>query len=83
MSWRVFLTDSLQSDLDQLTDEERSNLNEIVMTWVESGPPRTISRMVAGIEMFDERVGPDLLLTYYVSEEADLVAVIRIRRRGE
>ena len=76
MSWRVFLTDSLQSDLDQLTDEERSNLNEIVMTWVESGPPRAISRMVAGIEMFDERVGPDLLLTYYVSEEADLVAVI-------
>ena len=82
MNWRVFLTDTLQSDLDQLTDDERSNLNEIVMTWVESGPPRTISRLVAGIEMFDERVGPDLLVTYYVSVEENLVAVIRIRRHG-
>jgi hypothetical protein len=82
VSWHVFLTDSLQSDLDRLTNDERSRLHEFAMAWVESGPPRTTSRLLGGIELFDERVGPDLFVTYYVGEEPKLIALIRIRRRG-
>lgn len=81
MTWRVFLTDSSQPDLDALTPADRAAVTEELFAWVRNGPPRTNSRVVAGVELFEDRLQSGLSVTYFVDEQAPYVAVVRVRRR--
>lgn len=81
MSWRIFLTDSSQPDLDALTDADRATLAEELFSWVDTGPPRTIRRIVAGAELFEDRLPSGIIVTYFVNEQAPYLAVVRAKRR--
>ncbi len=80
MSWRVFLTNSAQPDVDALTDADRAALTEDLFAWVEPGPPRSGRRIVAGAELFEHRLPSGIVLTYFVNEKVPYVAVIRARK---
>ncbi len=81
MTWRVFLTDSSQPDLDALTPADRAAVTEELFAWVPNGPPRTKSRVVAGVELFEDQLPSGISVTYFVDEHAPYVAVVRLRRR--
>ncbi|MDP9420044.1 MAG: hypothetical protein M3P53_07855 [Actinomycetota bacterium] len=81
MTWRVFVTDSCEADLEQLGDAERSVLANDLFRWVESGPPRSNRRSVAGAEVFEDRLAAGFVVTYFVDEQAPYVAILRVRRR--
>lgn len=67
MSWRVFLTASLQPDLDRLTEAEQALLADALFEWVEAGPPRTNGRIVGGVELFEDTVS-GFVVAYFVDE---------------
>ena len=54
MTWRVFLTDSSQPDLDRLTPADRAALTDELLAWVSDGPPRTSGKVVAGVQLFED-----------------------------
>lgn len=55
MTWRVFLTDSSQPDLDRLTPADRTALTDELFAWVSDGPPRTSGQAVAGVQLFEDQ----------------------------
>ncbi len=81
MTWRVFVTDSCQADLEQLGDVERSLLTDELFRWVEFGPLRSNRRSVGGAEVFEDRLAAGFVVTYFVDEQAPYVAILRLRRR--
>ncbi len=81
MTWRIFLTDSSQPDLDTHTPADRAALTEELFAWVPDGPPRTSSQVVAGVQLFEDQLPSGLSVTYFVDEQVPYVAVVRIRRR--
>jgi len=52
VTWRIFLTDSSQPDLDALTPADRAAITDELFGWVPNGPPRTRSQVVAGVQLF-------------------------------
>jgi hypothetical protein len=80
VSWRLFLTDTSQPDLEPLSEAERSALVDDLFGWVEAGPPRTNRRVVGGVELFEERLESGFVVTYFVDEAEPYVAVVRVRR---
>jgi mRNA-degrading endonuclease RelE of RelBE toxin-antitoxin system len=80
VSWRVFLTDSSQPDLEPLSEAEQGALVDELFGWVEAGPPRTNRRVVGGVELFEERLESGFVVTYFVDEGEPYVAVVRVRR---
>ena len=81
MTWRVFLTDSSQPDLDALTTADRAAVTEERFAWVPNGPPQTKGKLVAGVELFEDRLPSGISVTYFVDEQAPYLAVVRVRRR--
>ena len=81
MTWRVFLTDSSQPDLDALTSADRAALTDELFTWVPDGPPRTTAQVVAGVQLYEDRLPSGISVTYFVDEQLPYVGVVRIRRR--
>ncbi len=81
MTWRVFLTDSSQPDLDALTPADRSAVTEELFAWVSNGPPRTRCSVVAGVELFEDQLPSGVSVTYFVDEQVPYVGVVRVRRR--
>jgi len=79
VSWRIFATDASQPDFDRLNDEERAALADDLFGWVETGPPRGNRRLVAGLDLFEDRVGSGFLVTYFVDDLAPYVAILRVR----
>lgn len=81
MTWRIFLTDSCQPDLDALAPADRAAVTEELFAWVSDGPPRTRSQVVGGVALFEDRLPSGISVTYFVDEQAPYVAVVRLRRR--
>ncbi len=81
MTWRVFLTDSSQPDLDALTPADRSAITEELFAWVPDGPPRRGRSFVAGVELFEDQLPSGISVTYFVNEQVPYVGVVRVRRR--
>ncbi|MDQ3681432.1 MAG: hypothetical protein M3378_13030 [Actinomycetota bacterium] len=81
MTWRVFLTDSSQPDLDTLTPADRAAITDELFAWVPDGPPRTRGQVVAGVELFEDQLPSGISVTYLVDEQVPYVGVVRIRRR--
>jgi hypothetical protein len=79
VNWRILATDGSQSDFDRLTDEERAALADDLFGWIETGPPRTNRRMFGDLELFEDRVASDFIVTYFVEESAPYVAILRVR----
>lgn len=80
MTWRIFITESSESDLDRLSEDERSALAEDLFAWVAAGPPRRTSRWLAGAEVFEDRLPSGLAVTYFVDEREPYVAILRVGR---
>ena len=81
MTWRVFLTDSSQPDLDRLTPADRTALTDELFAWVSDGPPRTSGQVVAGVQLFEDQLPSGISVTYFVDEQVPYVGVVRVRRR--
>jgi hypothetical protein len=81
VTWRVFLTDSSQPDLDALTPGDRAAITEELFAWVPDGPPRTRGQVVAGVQLFEDQLPSGISVTYFINEQVPYVAVVRIRRR--
>jgi len=81
VTWRVFLTDSSQPDLDAPTPADRSAITEELFAWVADGPPRTSSQVVTGVQLFEDQLPSGISITYFVDEQVPYVGVVRIRRR--
>ena len=81
MTWRVFLTDSSQPDLDALTPADRAVITDELFAWVSNGPPRTRRQVVAGVQLFEDQLPTGISVTYFVDEQVPYVGVVRIRRR--
>ena len=80
MSWRVFATDASRPDFERLTEAEREALAEVLFSWVETGPPRTNRRLVAGVEIFEDELPSGMGVTYFVDESEPYVAILQIRK---
>jgi hypothetical protein len=81
VTWRVFLTDSSQPDLDALTRADRAVITEELFACVPDGPPRTSGQVVAGVQVYEDHLPSGISVTYFVDEQVPYVGVIRIRRR--
>lgn len=80
MTWRVFLTDSSQPDLDRLR-ADRAALTDDLFAWVSGGPPRTTGQVVAGVQLFEDQLPSGITVTYFVDQQVPYVGVVRVRRR--
>jgi len=56
VTWRVFLTDSSQPDLDAFTPADRAAITDELFAWVPDGPPRTRGQVVAGVQLFGDQL---------------------------
>ena len=81
MTWRVFLTDSSQPDLDALTPTDRAAITDELFAWVPDGPPRTRGQVVAGVQLFEDQLPSGISVTYFINEQVPYVGVVRVRRR--
>lgn len=81
MTWRIFLTDSSQPDLDALTPADSAALTEELFAWVGNGPPRRRGQVVAGVQLYEDQLPSGISVTYFVDEHVPYVGVVRIRRR--
>ena len=81
MTWRIFLTDSSQPDLDKLTPADRAAITEDLFAWVPKGPPRTKRQVVAGVQLFEDQLPSGISVTYFVDERVPYVGVVKVRRR--
>lgn len=82
MSWRIFATDTSQPDFERLSDEERELLADELFRWVETGPPRSNVRVVAGAQLFEDRLVSGFTVVYFVNEDEPYVGIVRVRRSG-
>jgi hypothetical protein len=81
VTWRVFLTDSSQPDLDALTPADRAAITDEFFAWVPDGPPRTRGQVVGGVQLFEDQLPSGISVTYFINEQAPYVGVLRVRRR--
>jgi hypothetical protein len=81
VSWRVFLTDSSQPDLDALTPVDRAVITDELFAWVSDGPPRTRGQVVVGVQLYEDQLLSGISVTYFINEQVPYVGVVRIRRR--
>lgn len=81
MTWRIFLTESSQPDLDALTPADRAAITDELFAWVPDGPPRTRGQVVAGVQLFEDQLPSGISVTYFVDERVPYVGVVRVRRR--
>ena len=81
MTWRIFLTNSAQPDLDVLTPADRAALTDGLFAWVPGGPPRTSAQIVAGVQLFEDQLQSGISVTYFVDEQVPYLGIVRVRRR--
>ena len=79
MSWRIVATDASQADFDRLRDEERAPIPMTFSVGLKPGPPRANRRLVAGLDLFEDRVRSGFTVTYFVDDAAPYVAILRVR----
>ncbi len=80
MTWQVFVRGAAESDLEKLSEAEKSTLVSDMFAWVEHGPPCETRRDVLGVEMFDDHLAAGFRITYVVDHEDERILVVRIRK---
>ncbi|MDQ6783123.1 MAG: hypothetical protein M3063_06720 [Actinomycetota bacterium] len=81
MTWRVFLTDSSQPDLDVLTPADRSPSPRNCAPGSQTDRLGRVAQIVAGVQLFEDQLPSGISVTYFVDEQVPYVGVVRIRRR--
>jgi hypothetical protein len=81
VTWRIFLTDSSQPDLDVLTPADRAALTDELFAWVPNGPPQTRGQVVVGVQLYEDQLPSGISVTYFVDEQVPYFGVVRIRTR--
>ncbi len=81
MTWAVVHGDASWADLDRLAPDERAAVDDLLSTWVTTGPLQDRPRTVAGMTLFEHHLGDRVAVTYFVDENQRLIGVLRVRRR--
>jgi hypothetical protein len=82
VSWAIVHSDDSWNDLSRLDTEERSSVEQTLLEWVSSGPPRDRSRDLAGLMLYEHHIENRIGITYFADDEQELVGLLRIRRLG-
>lgn len=80
VNWRIIGFSSYEPDIQQLSAEDRLQLDEELFGWVAAGPPRRVNRTMFGVEGFEDLTSSGFRITYLVSEAEHYVAVLRVRK---
>ncbi len=78
MSWQVLTTRTSDPDFDAVAVEARDAVDDELFTWVEHGPPRRSPRLFAGVVIYEDRLACGYTVTYFVDEQAQWVAVLKV-----
>ncbi|MBW3548143.1 MAG: hypothetical protein KY452_08450 [Actinobacteria bacterium] len=82
MTWSVVTGDDAWADLGRLSATERADLTDLLVEWVNTGPPRQNRRPLLGMQdVFVDEVLPAISVTYFADEATGIVGVLRIRKR--
>lgn len=81
MTWGIDFTSQVRADLVGLEEEASEELTDVLMAWVEDGPPRENRRHLGGFEFFEATVAQRNLLGYMVREDPPGVLLLWLRRR--
>jgi len=81
VNWRIIGFSSYGPDCERLSPEDRLEFDDELFRWVEDGPPCHVSRMVSGVEVYDDVTAAGLVITYVVGADDRYVGVLRVRRR--
>jgi hypothetical protein len=57
-------------------------VEQTLLEWVSSGPPRDRSRDLAGLMLYEHHIENRIGITYFADDEQELVGLLRIRRLG-
>jgi len=80
VTWRVLTGRTSEPDFAALTSGDGAAVLDELTAWVDQGPPRSGRRLVGGVEVFQDPLACGYMVTYYVQEADQLVAVLRVRR---
>jgi hypothetical protein len=75
----VITSDAAWSDIERLSETDRAAVAGGLAEWLATGPPRFQTRVVEGIEVFEDEVAPGYRATYLVNQAEAYVAVFRVR----
>jgi hypothetical protein len=77
VTWAIIHGDASWADLNRLTSEDRSAIDDLLSAWVTSEPPRERSRNPSGVILFEHHLESEI--TYFVDDQQHLVGILRIR----
>ena len=80
MTWAIVHGEDSWPDLERLTPDERSAVDDILIGWVTTGPAWDRTRLLAGLSLFEHHVANKIAITYIVDDRQHLVGILRIRR---
>jgi hypothetical protein len=80
VSWAIVHGEDSWADLERLTPEERTAVDDLLVGWVTTGPARDRTRPLAGLTLFEHHVAESVALTYIIDDQQHLVGILRIRR---
>ncbi|MDQ6613728.1 MAG: hypothetical protein M3083_02965 [Actinomycetota bacterium] len=79
MTSAVVHGDGSWADLEQLSPDDRSAIDDVLIAWLDTGPPRDRPRSLAGVTLFEHHLPHiALAITYFVDDHQQLVGVLRI-----
>jgi hypothetical protein len=80
--WSVVTGDDAWADVGRLSQAEQTDLSELLIGWVQRGPPRQNPRSLFGLEhVFEDEVLAGVLVAYFADEASGVVGILRIRKR--
>jgi hypothetical protein len=81
VTWGVDFTTQARTDLVGLEPDVNETLIDILIAWMEDGPPRENGRVMLGIEFFEAVVAERYLVAYSVDDARQRFVVLWLRGR--
>ncbi|MDQ6617305.1 MAG: hypothetical protein M3083_21805 [Actinomycetota bacterium] len=79
MTSAVVHGDGSWAALEQLSPDDRSAIDDVLIAWLDTGPPRDRPRRRAGVTLFEHDLRHVAVgITYVVDDHQQLVGVLRI-----
>jgi hypothetical protein len=79
VTWGVDFTTRARSDLVGLQAEVNEAIIDLLVVWIEVGPPREAGRAIIGVEFHEVTVSDRYLMAYSVDEDRARFVVLWIR----
>jgi hypothetical protein len=80
VTWAIVHGEDSWADLERLTPDERTAVDDVLVGWVTTGPARDQTRPLADLTLFEHHVADSVALTYIIDDRQHLVGILRIRR---